>query len=478
MFLQRSRRERLPDKIIAKRSNIADKYRFSIKFRDYRIAIVVALTISLVVSGCVDNQQSLNEKPLQQHTELQTSWLDNTSCQIALSPIHGVAEDSRIAQYQQDVTQSRQPLIHLEKLGWALVAKARESFDPGYYTLALETAKCLAQSQPDQIDALVIQAHVLNNLHRFKEAEVIATQAVTQRGQWFEYAILGDAQMEQGRLNDAEQSYQHMIDQRPGPQAYSRAAHMRWLFGDVDGAIDLMLLAVQANSSSQSEYQAWANVRLASYLFQQADFNSANKLLQQVLQQHPNYAPALLLRGRMFLAEDNFTRAISVFQAAAQLNPLPEYYWLLAEAFAQSGMQQQAESILQSLHTVAAVEDQRTYSLFLSTTNTDTNQALTLAEQEMQIRQDVFSKDALAWALYKTNRFTQALKVLDDVMLADTEDARLFYHAALIYQSNAQYQKASSAYHDALALQHMLYPSERHDLLSRSAMLMTGHNTS
>lgn len=478
MFLQRLRRYRLSEKIDVKRSSITDQYQSTFKINDRRAAITAVLAMSLVVSGCVDNQHSLDNNTLQQKAELQTAWSENASCQIALSPIIGIAAESDISSYQQDVIQSRQPLIHLEKLGWALVHKARESFDPGYYTLALESAKCLAKHQPDQIDALVLQAHVLNNLHRFKEAEAIAAQAVTQRGQWFEYAVLGDAQMEQGRISKAAESYQHMIDQRPGPQAYSRAAHMRWLSGDVDGAIELMLLAVQANQSSNSEYQAWANVRLATYLFQNSELKPVLTLLQQVLSQHPNYAPALLLKGRLYLAQKDYIRAIPVLKTALQFNPLPEYYWLLSEAFMRAGMNQQADAVKQSLHTVSAVEDQRTYSLYLATSNTDPDQALKLAEQELLIRQDVFSKDTLAWALYKTDRFSQAFAILQDAMRTETKDARLFYHAALIYHSNAQHQQASSAYQKALDLQHMLFPSERYDLLSRSDIMSTGHNTS
>jgi hypothetical protein len=35
--------------------------------------------------------------------------------------------------------------------------------------------------------------------------------------------------MEQGKLNEAVEAYQTIMDQRPGPQAYSRAAHIHWL---------------------------------------------------------------------------------------------------------------------------------------------------------------------------------------------------------------------------------------------------------
>jgi hypothetical protein len=43
---------------------------------------------------------------------------------------------------------------------------------------------------------------------------------------------------------------------------------MRWLKGDLDGAIEAMQLAVGAASPQDAESAAWVNTRLASYEFQ------------------------------------------------------------------------------------------------------------------------------------------------------------------------------------------------------------------
>ena len=69
---------------------------------------------------------------------------------------------------------------------------------------------------------MLLRGHVLQNLHRFKEAEPLARELVARRGSPFDHGLLGDLLMEQGKLDAAIQSYQAMVDLKPDPQAYAR----------------------------------------------------------------------------------------------------------------------------------------------------------------------------------------------------------------------------------------------------------------
>ena len=64
-----------------------------------------------------------------------------------------------------------------------------------------------------------------------QEAEQIARQLVARRTVVLDYGLLGDALMEQGRLAEAADAYQRMIDLKPFYQSYTRAAHVRWTEG-------------------------------------------------------------------------------------------------------------------------------------------------------------------------------------------------------------------------------------------------------
>src|SRR6478752_3432358 len=204
--------------------------------------------------------------------------------------------DTEIAKLQEDLREQRAPARAAEQLGYRFVSKARVSNDAGYYTVAEQAATCLESIQPsDPAPALLLRGHVLHQMHRFREAEAIARRLVILREFVLDFGLLGDTLMEQGRIAEAADAYQKMMDLKPFYQSYVRAAHLRWLKGDLDGAIQLMTSAVKAASPRDPESVAWAYVRLATYQLQRGQFAEAERMIASSLQYVPDYATALLV---------------------------------------------------------------------------------------------------------------------------------------------------------------------------------------
>src|SRR5215471_19933415 len=275
------------------------------------------------------SQKSRNE-PNKAPTAAAT--FDN-SLRLVLTPQTGDSRtDKEISRLQQQIRDGRNLQFGLEQLGWAFITKARESFDPGFYKLAEQCALCIEKRNPQSQEAMLLRAYVMQNLHRFKESETLARILVEQRGLSFDYGLLGDALMEQGKLSGAVEAYQQMMPLKPDLRAYARAAHMRWLKGDLAGAIEAMQLAVSAASPADAESGAWVNTRLAFYEFQAGRVSEAEQRCALALSLQDNYPPTLLLQGRILLSQSRFGEAVNVLQNAMRLNPLPEYQWTLAEA--------------------------------------------------------------------------------------------------------------------------------------------------
>src|SRR4051812_2375542 len=158
--------------------------------------------------------------------------------EIVLVPQRGAEpEDVAIRRCQARVEAKTVTRADYEALAWAFVAKARRSLDAGYYKLAEKSAVLLEEQYGADAGAQLLRAHVLHNLHRFREAEKIARELTTNRGRPEDFALLSDALMEQGDIAGAVAACQRLIDLRPGLDAYSRVAHLRWLKGDLPGAI-------------------------------------------------------------------------------------------------------------------------------------------------------------------------------------------------------------------------------------------------
>ena len=389
----------------------------------------------------------------------------DNSLGLVLTPQTGDSRtDKEISRLQQQIRNGRNLQLGLEQLGWAFVTKARESFDPGFYKLAEQSARCIEKRNPQSQEAMLLRAHVLQNEHRFKEAETLASRLVKQRGLSFDYGLLGDALMEQGKLNDAIEAYQQMMNLKPDLRAYARAAHMRWLKGDLAGAIEAMQLAVSAASPQDAESAAWVNTRLATYLFYGGKFNEAEQRCALARSLQNNYPQTLLLQGRILLAQSRFGEAVDALQSAVNLNPLPEYQWTLAEALRIAGKENEASEVEAQLRQRGASSDPRTLALYLATRHESRETALRLARTELDSRSDVFTHDALAWSLAAAGKETEAWSEMQRALAEGTQDARLYFHAGIIASQAGQSADAVRWLRKASELSHLLLPSERNEL--------------
>lgn len=434
-------------------------------------ATILALAIALAVTSCsrvaTQTASAPETKP--------PARVDPLA--IVLSPQAGESRtDQEIRQRQDQIRAGQQPDIALERLGWLFVAKARETFDPGFYKLAEQCALALDARQPHCAEGLLLRAHVLQNLHRFAESEVVARELVAARGLAFDFGVLGDALMEQGRIKEAVTAYQSMVDQRPDLQSYSRIAYVRWLTGDLEGAIEMMRAAASAGSPADADSSAWVNTRLAGLELLAGDAEAARRICDAALELRADYPPALLLRGKMLLSQNDADTAIADLQRAVQQNPLPEYQWTLAEALRAAGRDAEAEPIEAQLQRHGAKSDPRTYSIYLATRGEDATLAVRLAEEELKQRQDVFTHDALAWALAAAGRIEEARTQVELALAAHTQDARLWFHAAVIAARAGQSDAAQERFARAAGMMNLLLPSEQNELL-KLAETLAGNET-
>jgi tetratricopeptide (TPR) repeat protein len=433
-------------------------------------SILTTLLSITLLAGCRDANSVTGADPASNSKTPASLVNPQEACAIALTPHTGTTPtDQNIRRIQQLAERAGEPVSYLEQLGWAYIAKARRHSDPGFYTLAEQCAVCMMTKHPHSAESLLLHGHVLHNLHQFQAGEDVARQLVAQRGLSFDYGLLGDVLMEQGRLTEAAEAYQHMMDQKPSPQAYSRAAHLRWLTGDLQGASTLMRMAV--SGFRDPEAAAWAQVRLGLYELQAGSVSQAAKRLDAVLVNLPDYAPALMARGRIGLTQETPEAALASLRYAAQLNPLPEYQWLLIDGLRAAGHAAEADDVEMQLMQRGEANDRRTFALYLATTAQHVNTAVRLAEEEILARADVFTVDALAWALHAAGRHQEAWTQMQRAMAVGTQDARLFYHAGIIAASVEQQPQAAHYLAAASTIQQMLLPSERQHLRTTVAVL-------
>jgi tetratricopeptide (TPR) repeat protein len=381
-----------------------------------------------------------------------------SQCSVALAP--GGTPDAAAEALRKKAQNGPNADQALEQLGFHYISRARRTNDLGDYTLVERVAGCLESRSPARANALLLRGHALHQLHRFKEAEVVARQLVARREFVLDFGLLGDTLLEQGRIAEAAEAYQRMIDIKPFYQSYIRAAHLRWITGNLPGALDLARQAIAAASQRDLEAVAWAYTRVAQYELQAGRARDARRGIDAALKAHPDYAAALLLRGRLGALSGKRDEAIVDLRRAATLNPLPEYQWTLADALRAAGRSEEAAVVERDLEATGERSDPRTLALFLATRRHRTGFALQLAERELDVRADAFTLDAYAWALAAEGRLPEAGAAMKRALAAGTEDARLFLHAASIAAAAGEPDEARQWYAKARLARLTLLPSE------------------
>jgi hypothetical protein len=108
-------------------------------------------------------------------------------------------------------------------------------------------------------------------------------------------------------------------------------------------------------------------------------------------------------------------------------------------------------------------------ALFLATRHENPETALRLARLEFGSRSDVFTHDALAWSLAAAGNLAEAHGEMQRALAEGTEDARLFFHAAVIASKTGRAADADRWLRKANELSHLLLPSERNELQNAAA---------
>ncbi|MFZ5892703.1 MAG: tetratricopeptide repeat protein [Myxococcota bacterium] len=320
------------------------------------------------------------------------------------------------------------------ELGRAWVKKARASSDPGYYVNADACAQVALDLAPDDALALDLRALVLLNNHAFTEAKLLGEVLVKRNPESaMAWGSLSDALLELGEHEAAERAVRTMLDLKPNLPSYSRASYLHWLRGDHAGAKELARLAIDASDDPrQPEPRAWMIVQAAQLFWHVGDVPGAAAGFEKALEVLPDYAPALVGRGRVALASGDAAEAARIFARAFERSPLPETAWLLGQARELNSDSTGAAAAYADAEREGRRSDPRTLALMFASRGHSLDEALMLAERERRVRADIYTEDTLAFAQYRKGLLKDAKASIERARRLGTLDARLLFHEGAI----------------------------------------------
>ena len=291
--------------------------------------------------------------------------------------------------------------------------------------------------------------------HRFDEALGAARRARADGVDPLLAAVSeADALTELGRYNEAEITVQYLLDHHYGIAALARASHLRMVFGDLPGAIEL---ATRALADSQAGVdRAWLQLDLAELQLMAGAPATALTLAITAVADLP--AAALAMQARAQHALGNRPAALALYRVAAAHSLRAETLLeirRLARALGEHALATRTEAVLDGmarLDTVGAGSDRRSFVEFYLERG-DVTTAETLARAEWRQRPDVYGAAQLAWVLYREDKISEAQAYAAYAVGQRTPDPLLQWRAGVVLAANGEARgkalMATALAHDA-----------------------------
>jgi tetratricopeptide (TPR) repeat protein len=366
--------------------------------------------------------------------------------------------DRLIAGFQRRLKDDPEDFSSYINLANAYLQKVRETGDPSLYAKAEDLLDRAEKIEPQNPELFATRGILALARHDFARALEFGERALALNPESARYhGIVGDAQIELGRYEEAIASYQKMIDLRPDFSSYSRVAYARELYGDPEGAIQAMQDVVDAGAPVP-ENKAWAYVQLGNLRFTTGQLQEAAKDYDLATKTLPNYPPALAGQARIAAARGELEDAAALYQQAFDRMPLAEYAILLGDVYAEMGERQKAAQqyalvrVIDKLYRANGVNTDLEIALFYADHDMKLQTSLQKARAAYEARPSIHAADVLAWTLYKTGNYEEAQRYSSEALKLGTRDSLKLFHAGMIAKALGYDEQAQKYLQQAIDL--------------------------
>ena len=349
----------------------------------------------------------------------------------------------------------------LDLLARMQLSRGRITGDANSYSQAQKAINRSLSLAPKNVEGRTLDAEIRYTNHEFAAARTLSAAIVRDTPREISaLAIRADAERELGDYSAAANTVRALQVVAAGSPAVAvRDARLRFLMGDAATADALARRAEQS-----AERSGLLGTTLSFYpsfrgqlAFDAGEYKKAIEQFTRARSVAPGDRVATVGLARSLAASGEERTALRLVQELTDRYPDPVALSLLGDLRTRVGDSKgaaDAYALVEAVADLAASNRQiydRELSLFYSNHDRNLAESLRLARVEVDARKDVYAYDTLAWAEYKSGNFKAAESAIRRALAMNTPDARIHFHAGMIFSKSGN--SASAVRHLQIALE-------------------------
>jgi tetratricopeptide (TPR) repeat protein len=365
---------------------------------------------------------------------------------LAIAPVFAATPaETAIQKAKEEIAKKPDYFGGYNALAMSYARRARETSDVEFYTKAEDTLQKSFSLSPNNYEGLKVQAWLLLGRHEFAKAREAAAKLNRQMPDDITvYGYLADANAELGNYREAVDAAQWMLNLRPGNvPGLTRAAYLRELHGDFDGAIDFMQQAYDSTPYQELEDRAWLLTQMAHLHLAAGHTAEAEKFATGALGIFADYHYALGVLGQVRMEQKRYDDAVMLFQKRYTAAPHAENLFAVGEALHHAGRMEEAARAFAEFERKALKEsefaDNANHELMAYYTDYAgrPDKARQIAERELVRRHDAYTQAAYAWSLATLGDYKRADAEMQKALAFGLKDTRVLEHSRAISEHSA-----------------------------------------
>jgi len=253
------------------------------------------------------------------------------------------------------------------------------------------------------------------------------------------------ANLAMGQLIPARQSADQLVAQNPDLAALTMKGLVDVSQGHDQAAMQSFQQGLQAEEPEEAGSSVWARTILGRLYFKRGQLEMAEKLYREALRVMPQYLPAMLNLAELEVRRGNYQTAEDLYSTIAltsQRSPtvydhivfrgMARVKELRGDPKSAEAWRDRAEARLRKDLTAFGHRRELARLLLERGRPQDLTEALSLMQQEVQVRRDAETMDTLAWVLTRLGRWQEAQTAMQEALRWGIRDAALFKRAGAI----------------------------------------------